>query len=187
MTNKIMSLLGKLMFTMTRGIKFFIKKYQKSLFKSCGDQVFIANDCTFTPETITIGNDVTIGRNACFQSPHGEIIIGNHVMFGPRVHIHGGNHRFDVIGKYMKGLEKTKGIDGQVIIEDDVWIGANVTILKKVRVGRGSIVGAGSVVTKDIPPYSIYTGVPDVKVRERFTEEEILEHERIQCNRYANQ
>ena len=65
----------------------------------------------------------------------------------------------------------------QVVIEDDVWIGYNAVVLSGVTVGRGAIVAAGSVVTKDIPPYAIAAGNPARKVRERFTRDQIVKHE----------
>jgi len=67
--------------------------------------------------------------------------------------------------------------DKDVVIESDVWCGANVTILKGVRIGRGSVIAAGAVVTKDIAPYSIYINKDLIK--RRFTEEQIIEHERL--------
>lgn len=66
-----------------------------------------------------------------------------------------------------------------VTIEDDVWTGANITILKGVTIGRGSVVAAGSVVTKSCPPYSIIGGVPAKIIKYRFTVEQVLEHERL--------
>ena len=77
----------------------------------------------------------------------------------------------------MKSLSTQN--DGQVVIEDDCWIGSNATILKGVRIGRGSVIGAGAIVSKDIPPYSIYTGVPEVKIRRRFTDAQIEQHEKL--------
>lgn len=63
---------------------------------------------TFHFNRIEIGNDVYIGRNACFQSSYGKIVIGNHVMFGPNVHIHGGNHKINQVGMYMKAVQDKK-------------------------------------------------------------------------------
>lgn len=75
--------------------------------------------------------------------------------------------------------EKTPEQDAPVIIEDDVWCGANVTILKGVTIGRGSVVAAGAVVTKSFPPYSIIGGVPAKLIKIRFTLEQIKKHERL--------
>ena len=65
------------------------------------------------------------------------------------------------------------------MIEDDVWCGANVTILKGVTIGCGSIIAAGAVVTTSFPPYSVIGGVPARLLRMRFAPEEIKEHERL--------
>ncbi len=101
-------------------------------------------------------------------------------MFGPNVYILGGNHRFDVVGEFMVDLKKEKDwSDPDIVIENDVWIGANVTILAGVRISCGAIVGAGSVVTKDAAGYSISGGVPCRYIMSRFTEEEILDHEKL--------
>ena len=69
--------------------------------------------------------------------------------------------------------------DQPVVIEDDVWCAANVTILKGVTIGRGSIVAAGAVVTQSFPPYSVIGGVPAKLLKMRFTPEEIVEHEKM--------
>ena len=100
------------------------------------------------------------------------------MIFGPHPTIITGDHRIDVIGKYiMDSKEKLPENDAPVIIEDDVWTGANVTILKGVTIGRGSVIAAGAVVTKSFPPYSIIGGVPAKLIKMRFTPEEIEEHE----------
>ena len=69
--------------------------------------------------------------------------------------------------------------DAPVIIEDDVWTGANITILKGVTIGRGSVIAAGAVVNKSCPPYSIIGGVPAKVLKYRFSIEEVLKHERL--------
>ncbi len=174
---KVASFFGNLFFKIYKPFSYCIREWQKSKFESCGHNVYIGQHCIFTSENIKVGNDVYIGSNACMQSAHGKIIIGDHVMFGPGVHIHGGNHKIREIGKLMKqASEKCCGEDGEIVVEDDCWIGANAIILTGVKIGKGSVIGAGSIVTKDIPAYSIYTGIPSVKLRSRFTEEEMKEH-----------
>lgn len=76
-------------------------------------------------------------------------------------------------------IEKRQENDLPIVIEDGVWCGANVTILKGVTIGKDSIVAAGAVVTKSFPPYSIIGGVPAKLLKKRFTEEQIQEHERL--------
>ena len=93
--------------------------------------------------------------------------FGNDILMGARVSFVGRrDHRFDVPGQRIWDGERVEG--KPVIVEDDVWIGAAAVILSGVRIGKGSIIAAGSVVTKDIPPYEIWGGNPAVKIRGRF-------------------
>lgn len=162
-----------------------ILKYNLSRFESIGKN-FIYNGGTFTYENIYIGNNVFIGEQALFLSSKAKIIIGSNVMFGPRVMIVTGDHRFDMIGEYMSNVKEKKEVNDQdVVIEDDVWIGMNSLILKGVRIGTGSIVGAGSIVTRNIPPYTIHIGCKSLNEYERFTKEEILIHEKILTEKYG--
>ena len=108
------------------------------------------------------------------------------MLFGPKPTIISGDHRIDLLGKYIADVTvEEKFVDGvnvydqPVVIEDDVWCGANVTILKGVTIGHGSVVAAGAVVTKSFPPYSIIGGIPAKLLKMRFTEEEIKAHERM--------
>lgn len=164
----MLKLLGKLFFSFDRFKNRCISAYYLGRFKSRGGAIYIGKNCIFTPEHISCGDHVYIGANCVFQSAHGEIEIGNHVMFGPGVHIHGGNHKTSEIGVYMDEVKKEQGIDGRVVIEDDVWVGSNAIILHGVHIGEGAVIGAGSVVTKDVEPYSIVVGNPGKKVKDRF-------------------
>lgn len=129
-----------------------------------GDNVSILNntiiECTGVlrniGEELIIGNNVGIAQN-CFIQVRGKVIIGNNVIIGPNVSIFSENHIFENpdIPISVQG-ESRKG----VIIKDGVWIGTRVIILDGVKIGENSIVAAGSVVTKDIPPYSIVGGIP---------------------------
>lgn len=174
---KISNLIGHLLFDIDRLKYFFIRRYVTSRFSKIGKDVYIGKNGIFSYQNISLGNDIYIGANAVFQSSYGKITIGDHVMFGPGVHIHGGNHKIREIGALLKySTEKKEGEDGLVVIEDDCWIGANAIILANVTIGRGSIVGAGAIVTHSIPPYSIYTGAPALKLRARFSEENLKKH-----------
>ncbi|RUO78398.1 acyltransferase [Pseudidiomarina taiwanensis] len=176
----IYSVVGRILNAFHRLWSFFIKQYKLSKFQKVGANVWIGQGCHFTEDTIFIGDNVSIGRNCCFQSKHGRILIGNDVMFGPRVHIHGGNHQYKVIGIKLRDYRKDKNHDdGVVNIDSDTWIGAGSIILANVSIGKGAIVGAGSVVTKSVPPYAIVAGNPAKVIKFRFNQEEIREHERI--------
>lgn len=88
-----------------------------------------------------------------------------------------------MLGKHIVDVkERWPENDGDVIIEDGVWCGAGVTILKGVTIGRDSVVAAGAVVTKSFPPYSIIGGVPAKLIKMRFTPDQIKIHEHLLNN-----
>jgi len=154
---------------------------QKSMMAECGDNVKLANGCDLSYSNLHIKNNVYLGPFTYVISPVAQVFIGNNVMFGPNVMIISGNHRTDLIGEYMINVKESElDNDKDIKIEDDVWVGANVIILKGVTIGRGSVIGAGSIVTKDLDPYSICVGIGgQQKIRKRFNEETISEHEKI--------
>jgi acetyltransferase-like isoleucine patch superfamily enzyme len=114
-------------------------------------------------EGLVIGDDVGISQYG-FIGVRGPVRIGNHVLMGPRVTIYAENHNFDDLDRLIADQGVTRlGIT----IEDDCWLGSGCTILDGVTIGRGSVVAAGCVVTKSVPPYSIVAGVPGHVVRQR--------------------
>lgn len=133
----------------------------KGLFKSCGRGIVIEPNANISFHKVEIGNNSGIGPNALLQA----VKIGNDVMMGPDVIILSNNHVFDNRQLMMRLQGKTK--DNPVVIGDDVWIGARVIILPGVCVGRGAIIGAGAVVTKDIPEFAIVAGNPARIVNQR--------------------
>lgn len=149
-------------------------------FAKCPADFYFDPSGDYSFSQIEIGNNVKLGIRPMLIAPNSRIIIGNHVMFGPEVTIRGGNHRIDVVGKYM--YEVTEGMkrkedDKGVVIEDDVWVGTRAIILHGVVIGKGSVIGAGAVVTKSVPPYSIAVGNPARVIRPRFSGESIHAHE----------
>ena len=103
------------------------------------------------------------------------VTIGNNVMFGPEVMIIGGDHNFEVPGILMRNV-KTGGTNLPIVIEDDVWVGARSIILKGVKISEGAIIGAGSLVTRSVLPYSINVGHPSRFVRPRFNLNQLSFH-----------
>lgn len=158
----------------------FLSFFYKKMLRGCGSNVrFSALTSDFTYRNLTIGNNVYIGPHALFLCTESQIFIGNKVLFGPHVTIIGGDHRITDVGRFIYDvLDKHPEDDQDVHIEDDVWIGTNTTLLKGVTVGRGAVVAAGALVTKDVPPYAIVGGVPAKVLKYRFTPEQIQEHER---------
>ena len=144
-------------------VKYYVKRLYNKLyvpilrkqFQECGyNVVFSPFDSVFSYKNIIVGNHVNIGYHADFVASRSKIKIGNHVVFGPHVSIRGGNHRTDIVGRYVDTVtdeEKLPENDEDVIFEGDNWIGMNVMILKGVTIGKGCIIGANSVVTHSTP------------------------------------
>ena len=165
--------------------KYILMPYYKTSFAKMGNNVQIGRHCDLAFSKIEVGDHVLIGDHASFIASIATIHIGNHVMFGPHVTIRGGDHRFDIPGRYIDSIdeeEKLQANDQDVWIDDDVWIGCNVTILKGVHIGRGCVIGACSVITKDVPPYTIHVGSHIPFEKNRFSENEIIIHDRMLRN-----
>jgi len=112
---------------------------------------------------IHIGNFCSININGLIWGA-GGVVIKDYVRIGARVAIATHNHNWNK--KNIPIMEQGVSVSS-VEIEEDVWIGVNVTILPGVKIGTGSIIAAGAVVTKDVPPFSIFGGVPARKMGDR--------------------
>ena len=126
---------------------------------SLGSDPAISPDASFTnPERISIGDRVRIGsRCSLWAGPRdGRIVLGDDVLFGPEVFLTAANYRFN------EGSPVTKQAmdEGDVVIGNDVWLGARVMVLPGVTIGDYAVVGAGSIVTKNIPRGAIAVGAP---------------------------
>lgn len=121
------------------------------------------------------------------------IDIGNYVSIADNVKfILGGNHRYDTLSTYpfkvlICGEKKEAYTNGKIVVEDDVWIGMDSIILSGVRIGKGAIIAAGSVVTKDVGPYSIVGGNPAKFIKYRFSKELIQMTENFNLNKLSNE
>lgn len=114
---------------------------------------------------LDIGDNSFIGPHCLLQGPN--LSIGSNVMIGAGAKIFSSNHNFDKKDvPIMLQDEISKGIK----IEDDAWVGANVAILDGVTIGKGSVIGAGAVVTKNVAPFSIAAGNPARLLRKRFND-----------------
>ena len=137
-----------------------------------GNRVTIGKYAIIRPSNIyggPIGEGLTMGNNSNigpynYIGCSGKITIGNNVMLAPRVSIYAENHVFD----HPEILIRDQGVEKkEVIIEDDCWIAANSILLAGVTIGKGSVVAAGSVVTENVPPYSVVAGVPAKWIKSR--------------------
>lgn len=168
--NKILyigyALLGKSLpetakLSLARSIRVF---WAKKICKSVGLGVNIEHGAFFTP-ALSIGDRSGVGVDC---EVHGEVIIGKDVMMAPEVVIYTKGHAFEDVTRPMieQGETKMK----PVIIEDDVWLGRRAMILPGVRIGHGSIIGAGAIVTKDVEPMTVVAGNPAKVVKVRLDE-----------------
>ena len=160
--------------------KLLLAKYQNITIGK--NSTFGRGTVFYAPGSIRIGDNVYIGK---FCSLETDIEMGNDVLVGSHVGLIGKyDHDYSCVGKSIKDSPwigdsnysfKGKGL--KIIIKNDVWIGYGSIIVSGVTVGRGAIIAAGSVVLKDVEPYSIVAGNPARMISKRFTEEKIAEHE----------
>lgn len=109
-------------------------------------------------QNITFGKNVRITMNCCiWAEQNSKIIFGDNILIGPGVKMFCGNHGTELNGIPMTYQER---IESDITIGDDVWIGANSVIISGVKIGKGCVIAAGSVVTKEVPKNAIVGGVP---------------------------
>jgi acetyltransferase-like isoleucine patch superfamily enzyme len=122
------------------------------------------NDRDSAEPAILIGNNCFLGRRNFLNSGK-RIRVGDYCLTGIDCHFLGSDHRYDT--PYTPYVVTGNTLDGEIDIGPNCWFGASVTVLKDVRIGFGSIIGAGAVVTRDVPPFSVAVGNP-ARVLKRF-------------------
>lgn len=149
-------------------------------FAKCADNVIISppmNVGNF--KNVYWGDNVNIGPNAHISAVKAKFICKGHCAIAENLTVHTGNHA-RMVGMFVNDISREKkpdGYDKDVIIEEDVWIGCNVTLLAGIRIGRGATIAAGAVVAKSLPPYCICGGIPAKFIKFYWTIDQILEHE----------
>lgn len=120
--------------------------------------------CSFAKMKIKLGRNVQFGRDCLVAS---DLTVGNNVLFAARVCVVGKmDHDYSTPGLTI--WEGSRHDLGPTVVEDDVWLGHGATLVGPVRIGRGSVVAAGALVTKDIPECEIWAGIPARKIADRF-------------------
>jgi acetyltransferase-like isoleucine patch superfamily enzyme len=125
-------------------------------------------DADIRPDLIA-GPYAFVGMNCVVMR---GVELGKYTMLAQGVAIIGADHRYDIAGIPMIFAPRPTSV--RTIIEDDVWIGFGAVVIQGITIGRGSIVAARSVVTKDVPPFEIWGGVPAKKIKDRFQSTEAL-------------
>lgn len=136
-------------------------------------------------KNLLLSDNVSIGKGATIMCTRASITIKSHFVSGPNLTIITGDH-MPLLGRFIDSvtdedkdkLDSEHLYDKAVVVEDDVWVGANVIILKGVTIGRGCIIAAGAIVTKSLPPYTICGGIPAKVLKNRYSIEEIIRHEK---------
>ena len=136
---------------------------------SIGNNVSIMMGCSLYAHNsgnIIIGNRVSVNSNVILSAAdNGEIIVGDDTLIGPNVVIRASNHNYVLKDSPIRDQGHT---GGKIVIEKDVWIGANVVVLPNVTVGQGAVIGAGCIVNIDIPSFSLAAGVPARIIQENI-------------------
>jgi acetyltransferase-like isoleucine patch superfamily enzyme len=138
--------------------------YARRILQRCGSELELSRNVLFEfPERISIGSRVFINSGTIITA-RAPIVIGDDVLIGPYVIINSGNHGY---ANLTIPIRLQAHVSAPIVIGDDVWIGANAVLLRGVQVGQGSIIAAGSVVTKDVPEHVVVAGVPANVIRTR--------------------
>lgn len=137
----------------------------------------------FAKRRIELGNNVQFGK---YCSIAANLKVKNDVLIAGRVSFIGGNdHKFNTPGRTI--WSSPRGEDKDIRIEDDVWVGNGCTLLGGITIGKGAIIAAGAVVTKDVPPCEIWGGVPAKKIKNRFgNDDDKQKHLNYLNNKYAS-
>jgi virginiamycin A acetyltransferase len=170
-------------------VRQIVKAYDKSSFQKKWKAKNSHNFTSIGERLFPIGN-VQVGHYSygllnivsLYEQENEKLIIGNFVSIAPGVQfLMGVNHQMNTITSYplySRFVEYSK-IDansrGDIKIDDEVWIGTNSLIMSGISIGKGAIIAAGSIVTKDVPPYTIFGGNPAKLIKPRFSEEIIQE------------
>ena len=147
----------------------------------CGSNTIIEKPCYFdSPNGVYLHENVKVRHNCkIINSTTEKVVVKKYSVLAPGCTIISNSHRSTVgIPHFLLGASHINDKSADVIIEEDVWIGANVTIMAGVIIGRGAVVGACSCVTKSVPPYAVVVGTPAKIVKKKFTFEDTVEHER---------
>lgn len=152
----------------------------KSQFGACDSSVILTPPIYVNrSKNVFFGQRMSIGPNAFISAYNAKFICKGNCAIAENLTVHTGNHA-RLVGLFITDiteLNKPKGFDKDVVVEEDVWIGCNVTLLSGVTIGRGATIAAGAVVSKSIPPYCVAGGVPAKFIKFYWTIEQILEHE----------
>lgn len=182
------------------GIKEFIKQILRELKVRINDIITISyypnihpssrvgtRNTFANPKNLYMGENSTLKDKSIIMNSRAKFIMKKNSGSAEELMVITGNH-LSVVGKNLKQvndavkdeLDVHHEMDRDIIVDEDVWIGARVTLLSGVHIGRGCEIGTNAVLRSSVPPYSIVVGNPAKVIGFRFTPEEIIEHEKVQ-------
>ncbi len=163
-----------------------VMQQQKPYYPNVHKTAHLASDAqVVSPQYLYMEEETSIPRGATIMNgPGGRFIMKKWSFSSIDLLVICGNHMpvvgmplIKVTDEIKKQLDTKHEYSKDVIVDEDVWIGARVTLLPGVQIGRGAIIATGAVVSHSVPPYSIYGGVPAKHIKWKWSIEEILEHE----------
>lgn len=166
-----------------RGLYVWLTSYfgiNRRRFGYCADSAVLTPPLYIgNPKNVFLYENTQLAMHSFISATNAKFILKPNSCIAEGLTVHTGNHAI-VLGVFCFDIteaNKPKGYDEDVIVESDVWIGCNVTLLSGVHIGRGAIVAAGTVVSKSIPPYAIAGGVPARVIKFKWSIDEIMFHE----------
>lgn len=164
--------------------KSYFKRFfpDKSELGACGENTFLEYpQCYDVPKNVFVEENVKLrSLLRIINSPTETVTIKKYTVVASNCMIVTNNHCSTVgIPQFLLGSSHIHDRSADIVIEEDVWVGANVTLLPGARLGRGCVVGAGTIVSKVVPPYSIVVGAPFRIIAKKFELEDIIKHEKV--------
>lgn len=158
----------------------YIGVYNDKSFGKKGRYSIVASDSSLNQNNVFIDDYCVIQSQTNFISNKGRLIVKKYSVISSGCIIVPGSHRLTVgVPFYLSTTKHINDEEGDIIIDEDCWIGAGCILLPQCHIGRGAVVGAGSVVKKEVPPYAVVVGTPARIIATKFTIEDILRHEAI--------
>lgn len=165
---------------MVKGLwRLWISNCDSNNFAKASSITQLAGNIDLNPKNVFLDDHTRIQTGTRIISSHGKVVIKKFTAIGAGCTIIPGAHIPTVGLPQFLSITHINDKDGCIVINEDVWVAANVTLLSHCNIGRGAIVAAGAVVSKDVPPYAVVAGIPSKVIGVRFTIEQILQHEAI--------
>ncbi len=157
----------------------YVKPYDLKRYARIGNHSIVAGNTHVVPQNMEIDDYCVIQDRLNFISHKGKLYVKKYSVLSSGVTIVPASHQLTVgVPFYISTVGHINDKEGDVIVDEDCWIGTGAIILSNCHIGRGAVVAAGAVVSKDVPPYAVVAGVPARIIATKFKEDQIIEHER---------